>query len=83
MIAWIAILVLQGAHFGSDKQSAKKMWRSALYGYGLAYVHNSITSNAYEFMRSYLHFANNDERILSGEPRYDPIFKVRWLCRLL
>jgi hypothetical protein len=25
VIAWIGLLVLQGAHFGSDKQTAKKM----------------------------------------------------------
>ncbi len=43
----------------------------------IPYVWNAMTRNAYEFMRRFIHFADNslDEPISS--PGYDPLFKVR------
>ena len=54
------------------------MWRSAPYGHGSACVWDSINSNAYEFMRAHIYFANNHKGVLRGEPGYYPHFKVRW-----
>ena len=77
------MLILQGAHFGTNKRAAKKMWRSAPHGYGLAYVRNSMTANAFEFMRSFIHFANNNERAPRNHPNYDPLHKVRHMLNTI
>jgi hypothetical protein len=44
----------------------------------IPYVWNAMRRNAYEFMRRFIHFADNslDEPI--GSPGYDPLFKVRY-----
>ena len=36
-----------------------------------------MTANAFEFMRSFVHFTNSDERPPRDHPNYDPLFKVR------
>jgi hypothetical protein len=76
ILAWFGLLILQGAHFGSDKRSAKKMWRSPPEGFSLPYVRNSMTSTAYEFMRAYVHFCDNDKRKPKGHRSYDAFFKI-------
>ena len=58
-ITWIEILILQGAHFGSDKRTSHKMWQKTPYGLSLPYVRNSMSRDAYEFLRRNLHFADN------------------------
>ena len=78
VLAWVALLVLQGGHFGSDKRTAKKMWRSAPEGYAFPYVRNTMTSMSYEFMRAYIHFADNDTRSPRGTRGYDVLFKIRY-----
>ena len=30
IITWIGILILQGAHFGSDKRNSRKMWQKTV-----------------------------------------------------
>jgi hypothetical protein len=77
VIAWFGLLILQGAHFGSDKRTAKKMWRNSPEGLALPYVRNAMTSKAYEFMRAYIHFVDNDKRKPSGSPGHDALFKIR------
>jgi hypothetical protein len=52
----VALLIIQGAHFATQKRLSKKMWRKAPYGIDLPYIHNSMTSMTYEFIRSYIHF---------------------------
>jgi hypothetical protein len=37
-----------------------------------------MTCNAYEFMRCFIHFADNSKDELIGSPGYDPLFKVRY-----
>ena len=33
---------------------------------------------AYQFMRSYIHFADNDKHVKKGLPGYNPLFKVTY-----
>ena len=42
----IAMLILQGAHFGADKRPAAKLWRASPYGYPIPYLQNSMTRDA-------------------------------------
>ena len=70
VLAWIAIIVLQGAHYGTDKRAAKKMWRSAPYG--------PTRTNSCVLMLAYIHFVDNNKRVPHGQPGYDPLFKRRW-----
>ncbi|KAL9183005.1 hypothetical protein ACHAXT_004792, partial [Thalassiosira profunda] len=65
-----------GGHFGSDKRTARKMWRKPPHGLKMAYVQNTMTRNAYEFMRRYIHFADNARKRESTDPLYDPMWKV-------
>jgi hypothetical protein len=40
IICWIGILILQGAHFGLEKRTAKKMWQWSPYGLSVPHVRN-------------------------------------------
>jgi hypothetical protein len=77
VLVWVGLLILQGAHFGSDKRSTKKMWRSAPEGLDLPYMRNTMSLMAYEFMRAYIHFCDNDKRKPEGQGGYDALFKGR------
>ena len=83
VLAWSAMLLLQGAHFGSTKRTSKKMWRNPPHGLAIPYVRNSMTSMAYEFMRGCIHFVDNDKKKEAGQPGYDPLFKVRTVLELM
>jgi hypothetical protein len=37
-----------------------------------------MTSKAYEFMRAYIHFVDNDKRKPKGARGYDVLFKIRY-----
>ena len=50
---------LQGAHFGSDKRTLRKMWQKTPYGLSLPYVLNSMSRDAYEFLQRNLHFTDH------------------------
>ena len=58
-ITWIEILILQGAHFGSDKRTSHIMWQKSPYGLSLPYVLNSMSRDAYEFLQRNLHFTDH------------------------
>ena len=72
------MLILQGAHFGADKRSAAKLWRSPPYGNLIPYLQNLMTRDAYVFMRQYIHFADNETRKAKGEIGYHALFKVKY-----
>ena len=59
VICWIAILILQGALFGTHKPPSRTMWESFPYGLPIPYVKNAISGGAYEFMRRFIHFSDN------------------------
>jgi hypothetical protein len=42
IVCWIGILILQGAHLGSEKRTARKMWLEPPYGLSIPYVRNSM-----------------------------------------
>ena len=65
VICWIGILILQGAHFGSHKKVGSKLWRQGPYGVNIPYIQNSMTGNAFEFMRRFIHFTDNSIRKVS------------------
>ena len=74
----VALLILQGAHFGTDKRSARKMWRGQPYGVSIPYIRNTMTRDAYIFMRQCIHFADNSTRKEKGEIGYNALFKVSY-----
>ena len=67
VLAFTALLIIQGAHFKTTKRSSMKMWRRQPYGLVIPHVRNSMTSMAYKFMQSYIHFCDNDKRAKSGK----------------
>jgi hypothetical protein len=42
-----------------------------------------MSHNAFEFMRQYFHFCNNNKRKPKGHPGYDPLFKITWICNAI
>ncbi len=76
IICWVAILILQGAHFGSDKKLLRKMWQRPPYGISMPYVQNTMQRDAFEFLWQYIHFANNYQWPKQSDNKYDPPFKV-------
>lgn len=78
MLVWFGLVMLQGAHFGADKRSSRKMWQKAPHGLAISYVRNSMSRDAYEFMRRNIHFADNSLRKEQYQVGYDPLFKVSY-----
>ena len=48
ILAWFAVLIIQGGHFGSNKPPSKALWKKAPRGIGLPYIRNWMTRDAYE-----------------------------------
>ena len=59
VICWVAILILQGALFGTFKPPSRTMWQERPYGIPIPCVQNCMSGAAYEFMRRFIHFADN------------------------
>lgn len=79
ILGFIAILVLQGAHFGESKRG-RKMWRRPPYGISIPYVSSTMSRNSYEFIRRYIHVCDNTApRASSTEAGYDPIYKTSFV----
>jgi hypothetical protein len=38
-----------------------------------------MTRSAFEFIRRYIHFYDNEKRKAKGQPGYDPLFKITWI----
>jgi len=66
-VCWIAILILQADHVGTNKRSARKMWRAQPYGISIPYIQNTMTHDAYIFMQEYIHFADNSIKKAKGD----------------
>ena len=56
---WVAILIIQGALFGSFKPPSRTMWEQQPYGLSIPFVANTMSGAAYEFMCHFTHFADN------------------------
>ena len=78
VLCWVGILILQGAHFGADKRSSRMLWRNPPHGISIPYVRNSMSRDAYEFMRRSIKFCDNTKRKERNVAGYDPLFKVRY-----
>ena len=81
VICWVAIIIIQGAHFGSDKKSMRKMWQRPPYGISIPYVQNTMRRDAFEFMRQHIHFTDNYQRPKTTDKNYDPLFKVTYVLK--
>ena len=59
VICWIVNIILQGAQFGSHKRAGSKLWRQGPYVVNITYIQKSMTGNAFEFKRRFIHFTDN------------------------
>ena len=55
------------------------MWRKQPYGVSIPYIQNTMTRDAYIFMRQYIHFADNHSKKAKGEIGYHALFKVKYV----
>ncbi len=54
------------------------MWQKGPYGLSILYIWNSMSCDAYDFLRRNMHFADNSLQQPEGSEGYDPLFKVRY-----
>ena len=81
VVCWLVIIIIQGAHFGSDKKSMRTMRQRPPHGISIPYVQNTMQRDAFEFMRRHIHFADNCKRPKTAEKNYDPLFKVTYVLK--
>ncbi len=51
------------------------------YGISMPYVQNTMQRDAFEFLRRYIHFADNYQRPKQSDKNYDPLFKVTYVLK--
>ena len=78
---WLAIIIILGAHFGSDKKTMWTMWQRPSYGISIPYVQNTMQWDAFEFMRQHIHFADNYKQPKTTDKNYNPLFKVTYILK--
>ena len=83
IIAWTGVIILHGA----ISDSSKSIWQYYIdVPYGISYppIKNSMTRDAFEFMRRYFH-PSNPTRLPKkrGESGYDALIKVRWIGKTI
>ena len=78
VLCWIALLILQGTHVGSNNGNFCSIWRSPPCGFYLPYVRNAMLRNVYQLMQRYIHFVNNNNKMATVLPGFDVLFKVRF-----
>ena len=83
VLCWIAIVIIQGAVFGSFKGPSRNLWRRLPYGVNIMFVRNAMTRNAYEFVRRYIHFADDSRQKKKGDVGYDALFKVQYALNVI
>jgi hypothetical protein len=76
VMTWHAITIILGGHLGSDKGDIRRAWMKAPRGLSFRYIKNAMTRDAFEYMKRFLHFADNSTRKGRDEEGYDPLFKV-------
>ena len=83
IIAWTGVIILHGAISDSSK-SIRQYYIDVPYGISYPPIKNSMTRNAYEFMRRYFH-PSNPTRLPKkrGESGYDALIKVRWIGKTI
>jgi len=74
IIAWIAILIYHDAKHGGQTMF---YWDKKLDGDTCAPIQNTISRNAFEFMRRYIHFENNAKGKNRNHELFDPLYKIR------
>ena len=47
------------------------------------FVRNAMTRDAYEFMRRYIHFADNSRKVEEGNVGYNALFKVQYALNVM
>lgn len=75
LLSWIGILLLHGAH--KTDRSINLHWSHAPYGWRTQYVVNTMTRDAFQFLRRFLHFEDNTKVKPKSDPEYDPLLKTR------
>ena len=62
-------------------KTMRKMWQHPPYGISIPYVQNTMQRDEFEFMRRYIHFADNYKWPKTMDKNYDPLFKVTYVLK--
>jgi hypothetical protein len=78
IIAWFGVLILCGAFFrGDSNRGLKCIYGTGAYRLAVPVIQNTMPRNSFTFLQTYIHFSVGSEQKLQGDPKYDPLFKVR------
>ncbi|GFH50228.1 hypothetical protein CTEN210_06704 [Chaetoceros tenuissimus] len=75
VIAWFGILIWHGAQCPGRKL---KYWKKSPRGLPQAFIQNTMSFKAFEFLRRYIHFEDNRNAKPKTNPLFDPLWKIRW-----
>ena len=53
------------------------------YGIAVPLINNTLTQDAFIFMRNYIHFSRTQDQKKSGQSGYHPLFKVNTIIKML
>jgi inhibitor of KinA sporulation pathway (predicted exonuclease) len=74
VIAWFGIIIYHGAQCPGRKM---KYWRKAPHGIPIPLIQNTMSFHAFEFLRRYIHFADNRDAKPRSNPLFDPLWKIK------
>lgn len=84
IIAWFGVLILCDAFFrGDSNRGLKCIYGTGAYRLDVPVIQNTMPRNSFTFLRQYIHFSIGSEQKPQGDPKYDPLFKVRFIIDVL
>lgn len=75
-MAWLGIVMVCAIHF-SNNCNQKIAWMDPPYRLSIAYIYNTMPQKAFEFLRHYIHFTDNEKKRDKNHPDYNPLYKVK------
>lgn len=84
MLAWLGCTIYAGALFsGDNNRGIDAIYSDSSYGMSVPFIHNTMTQDAFIFMRNYIHFSRTRNQKKSGQAGYHPLFKVNTIIKML
>lgn len=65
---------------GDNNCGINAIYCKSTYGVSIPFLRNTLTRNAFEFIRKYMHLSDYANQKQKGDHGYDPLFKV---CALI
>jgi hypothetical protein len=84
VLAWLGSIISAGTLCSGDSnRTINAIYADDRYGVAAPYIRNTMTQKAFLFMPNFIHFSVMADQKQKGERRYDPLFKVSAIIKLL